>query len=212
MRNHPCDCACCQCYPCGHPKKEPPRQGVLLPKILCSGREWQRCLCVTLCVSGLPGNAQPPYTLVCVTQSEQPPVFVEDASNCAPRCLCGCARVPLRCVVRDACGCAHAASACLEMEARVPLHCPRAERWRHTLVIVPSVRLICPPVESADCRFDARLEALLCLYMVQWTPIYMRDPKPQCPDLPLYPQPFDPTLCARRCPTDPDPCGWQERG
>lgn len=49
------------------PSCPPTQKGVLLPRILASGREWQRRACVALCVGGLPEDANGRLRLVGVT-------------------------------------------------------------------------------------------------------------------------------------------------
>ena len=78
-------------------------QGVLLPRIIASGRTWLRRSCVSLTVEGLPCQAQPPYALCSVSPCGEP--TWEPCADGRP--LHYLITVPLLCQVRDACGCLH---------------------------------------------------------------------------------------------------------
>ena len=163
---------------------------VLLPRILCSGREWVRCLCARLQVEGLPNCAKAPYTLLNVTQSCASPWWETAQRNVGRRQICLCISIPVSCEVRDCEGCIHTGSAVVEMEAVMNLNCPREECWRHCLMLIPCVRMVCRPVCSQDLCFDTQLEVIVEMYLVRWEPCPAGPPKPACPDLPLYPQPW----------------------
>jgi len=185
------------CPPPHHPKcppkdrchKEPECTQLLLPKIICSGREWQRRLCTSLVVNGLPDCARPPYKLCSVQQSGAQPWW-EPAKCASPH---GQAVyhvfIPVNAFVVDSAGCEYCCPAVVEMDACLQLRCAISECWHYCLFIVPCVRLACGPVCSNTECFEAELEVILELYLIQWLPFPCKPRKPECRELPLYPQP-----------------------
>jgi hypothetical protein len=97
--------------------------------------------------------------------------------------------IPVCCCVKDACGCEYFVPSVVEMEACLHLNCNPSECWRHNLVIVPCVRLVCPPVCSKDECFEVVLEVVLELFLIHWQVLCSRPPKPSCRPMPLYPEP-----------------------
>ena len=165
--------------------RQPPMQGILLPKIIASGREWQRRCCVELRVEDLPRCAKPPFALCSVSPCGE--VSWEPLPGSRP--LRFRVKVPLICQVRDACGCLHSGLAAISAEVCLTPCCPLPECWRANLTVLPCVRLVCAEC-SQDCCFTAQLEVLVEAYLLRWEPCPTDVPcKPRCPELPLYPQP-----------------------
>lgn len=171
---------------CCKPEHKPTQ--VLIPKVICSGREWQRQLCTKLQVS-LPECAKSPFTLLSVQQSGAFPWWEPVKDDCKRDRLMYHVYIPVCCCVKDACGCDYFVPSVVEMEACLQLNCNPSECWRHNLVIVPCVRLVCPPVCSKDECFEVVLEVVLELFLIHWQVVCNRPPKPSCPQLPLFPQP-----------------------
>ena len=202
---HPVDCQCARCHPVCPPRPCPtpaapcrppcckpcsafPPQGLLLPRILASGREWLRRACICLEICGLPDNVTPPLTLLQVRQSCDPPqwhILPESAQHqlCLHLCL------PVDCLVQDACGGCFTGHSTVELDASMRLCFPACECWRHCLMVLPCIRLVHCAAQSCTPCFQAELEILVELYMVRWEPCLSAAPKPVCPALPLYPQP-----------------------
>ncbi|MBE5803413.1 MAG: hypothetical protein E7316_02765 [Clostridiales bacterium] len=182
MKHH--DCSCPVCKPC----KPAPMQGILLPRIIASGRTWQRRSCVTLQVEGLPCCAQPPFALCSVSPCGEP--CWEPLAD--GRSLRFRVTVPLLCQIRDACGCLHHGHAAISTEVCLTASCPIAECWRSHMTVLPCVRLVCADCTQDAC-FTAQLEVLVEAYLLRWEPCVTDRPcKPSCPELPLYPQPCRP--------------------
>ncbi len=194
-----CQCSACQqlCQPscppaCSTPfppmgKRPFPPHGFLLPRIIASGREWQRRACLKLMVEGVPACAVPPWTLLSVTA----------CGTCRWEILpCEGSRqwivrvtYPVACLVRDGCGSIHTGHSeiCTDVTLRLPV--PPQECWRNSLVAFPCVRLVCAACGGEEPVFDATLEVLVEVWMTRWEPCMVGVPQPVCPDLPLYPQP-----------------------
>ena len=177
---HP-TCCCNDCKPC----KPAPMQGVLLPRIIASGRTWLRRSCVSLTVEGLPCQAQPPYALCSVSPCGEP--TWEPCADGRP--LHYLITVPLLCQVRDACGCLHSGRTEISTEVCLNPTCPLPECWRASLMVLPCVRLVCADCSHTGC-FSAQLEVLVEAHLLRCEPCMTDTPcKPRCPELPLYPQP-----------------------
>ncbi|MDD3412052.1 MAG: hypothetical protein PHY12_14705 [Eubacteriales bacterium] len=206
----------CGCHECGKrrppDKRRPPQQGVLLNKIVCCDRRLIPSLCTELCLCDLPRCAKPPFTLLMVQQSGAQPWWtpLETHGNRFSLRVC----IPVCCQVKDACGQLHHATSVVEVDANLTPNCPVSECWRHSIVIVPCVRLCSPPVCSDDSCFHVKLEISLEIYMTRPEPCAMRAPAPPCPELPLYPPPCKPSTppCWQQCPASPGPCEWPKQG
>ncbi len=181
-------------HPCPPPVPCPPEEckptcashnGYLLPRIVASGREWNRRACVRLCLSGLSECAEPPYTLVSVAAAPQQPSWEMQPQPSPGRLLLHVA-VPLVCQVRDRCGAVYTATATLESDVCLRLACSPAECWRNALMVMPCVRLCSIPCNSDDCCFDAQLEVLIDAYMTRWEPC---KPQPACQSCGKPPRP-----------------------
>ena len=165
-----------------------PANGFLLPRIVAAGREWQRRCSLTLTVDGLPMSAEGPLTLLEVTACGQPTWETIDCDD--PRATWLRVHVPLACLVRDHCNKTYTGRAAITVDVRVRHSHPRSECWRSNLMVLPCVRLICIPCSSENAVFDVLLEVLVEVYMTRWEPCLAGpEPKPCCPDLPLFPQP-----------------------
>ncbi len=193
----PCPAPCPQlcsppfppCPPKDRCKHEHEPAQVLLPRIICSGREWQRRLCTKLSVSCLPDCAKPPFQLISVQQSGAQPWWEPSKKNAGWGQAIFHVFIPVCACVRDASGCEYFCPAVVEMDACLRLKCAPNECWRYNLIIVPCVRLVCAPVCSNDLCFDVELEVVLELFLIHWEPCFTRPPKPECKEKPLYPQP-----------------------
>ena len=186
----PCPPPCpTPCPPKDHCKREPEPAQILLPRIICSGREWQRRLCTTLRVNCLPECARPPFQLVSVQQSGAQPWREPSKCSTGRDQALFHVFIPVFACVHDASGCEYFCPAVVEMDACLRLRCAPAECWRYNLMIVPCVRLVCAPVCSNDSCFDVELEVVLELYLIHWEPCPAKPRKPECRDMPLYPQP-----------------------
>ena len=100
-----------------------------------------------------------------------------------------CVTIPVVCQVKDCQGCLYTGRSCVEAEVCVQLTVPSAECWRHCMMVLPCVRLVCVPCACDEPCFDAQLEVIGEVYLTRWEPCMVGVPKPVCPDLPLYPQP-----------------------
>lgn len=162
--------------PC--PSCPPTQKGVLLPRILASGREWQRRACVALYVGGLPEDANGRLQLVGVTACGDADWEIAPYQEPRP---CGCR------------GCRPSRPAPCLLRVNIPVVCQvQAECWRNQMMVLPCVRLIDggAPVCADDCRppvFDCTIELLVEAYMTRWEAC--GTPAPTCPDLPLFPPP-----------------------
>lgn len=237
MQHQPCGCQACGqtrpgpppgSSPCRPPQSDcqvprppkpprPPRscpgQSVLLNKIICSERKCFPNLCAELTLADIPCCAKAPFTLCMVQQSGAAPWWTP-LENDGPRGrLCFRVCIPVCCQIKDACGRFFSAGSVVEVDTCFSPSCSLSDCWRHSLVIVPCVRLCAPPVCSQDCVFNARLEVSLEMYLTRPEPCLMRSPEPSCPDLPLYPQPCRPDPpCWPQCPEVQDRCGWPRQG
>ena len=205
----PCPCP----PPCPRPPKKVKAEGVLLQKIItCEKRNIPR-LCTELTLEGLPCCATPPFTLMMVQQSGAQPWWTPLDSQGPNARLCLRICIPVCCQVCDACGKMYNATSVVEVEASLRPPCPASECWRHSIFVVPCVRLCMAECCSQDCTFQVQLQISLEIYLLRPEPCMMHKPEPACPDLPLYPQPVCPTPpCWQQCPKDPDPCGWPRQG
>ena len=161
---HRCGCDRCTC----HTQQQPCAQRILLPKVLGSGRCFQRCVSVALHVDHLPECHHAPLMLTAVHASCEPPAWSLDAADRRRCCLH--VVVPLTCELRDACGTAYTACSTLETDVPMTISIPAGDCWRAGVIIQPCVRLVCPTAASdCDC-FQAQLDVLLEAYLVRWEP------------------------------------------
>lgn len=182
MKQHECCCPICK------PNRPNPTQSVLLPRIIASGREWLRRVCVDLLVEDLPCCAEPPLMLTSVAPSGEP--SWEPLADGRP--LRYRISIPLLCQVRDRCGCMHTGQSRISVEVCLRPSCPTPECWRASLQVSPCVRLICADGGQNGC-FAAQLEVVVEAYLLRWEPCSTGIPcRPPCPELPLYPPPCQP--------------------
>ena len=139
--------SCSSCRPpCPPPDSPPASCAFLMQKILGCGRLHLRQRHYTLCLSGLPCQAKPPFSLlaaaVCGT-----PGFVE--APCHERnALRLIVTLPLSLRLRDCDGNIFSAAAAIEEAVTLRLQCPCAESWRGQIVVQGAVRA----VNSCGCR------------------------------------------------------------
>lgn len=160
--------------PC--PSCPPTQKGVLLPRILASGREWQRRACVALCVGGLPEDANGRLRLVGVTACGDADWEIAPYQEPRP---CGCrgcrpsrpapcllqVNIPIVCQVQAECGQVLRGESVLTTDVALPIRCVQAECWRNQMMVLPCVRLIDggAPVCADDCRPLCLIARLNCL-------------------------------------------------
>lgn len=153
----------------------------LLPRVIASAREQQRCLPACLTVSGLPcGLCEPVYVTA-----------VEACGEIAVRMLDAClaeAEIPLTVWVCDAAG----RNACGAASVRLRCRIAAAGSRGGSLVAQAAVRLV---DSGCGCgqRFEVRLAVWLEVYLVRLEPCGARPhdgPPPPPPPKPLYPQPW----------------------
>lgn len=191
--------SCPQQAPCSQQASCPTQKGVLLPRILASGREWQRRACVSLYVGGLPADTRGSLRLIAVSACGEADWSIApcqapcDCRNCRCRpspCLLR-VNIPVACQVRNECGAVLRGESLLTTDVALPLRCSQAECWRNQMMVLPCVRLIDggAPVCADTCSvpvFECTLELLVEAYMTRWEAY---GSVPACPELPLFPPP-----------------------
>lgn len=182
------------CPPPGKPCKPggTKMESVLLQKIVSCERRTIPNLCAELVLEGLPCQAEPPFSLVAVQQSGAQPWWTPLNDHGPDHRMPIRVHIPLCCQVRDSCGKLYSAASVVEAEVTLRFRCPPSESWKHSIFIIPCVRLLAGECCSEDACFHARLEISLELYLLRPEPCMMRRPEPPCPELPLYPQPVRP--------------------
>lgn len=204
-----CECRshCCK-HECCPPCKPPKTDSVLLQKIVTCEKRTIPCHCTELSFGDLCG--EPPFTLVRVQQSGAQPWWTPlDEPDCRGQ-LPICVSIPVCAQLCDACGKMHNASAVVDVETALRLPCSSQEFWRHTLLIVPCVRLICAEECSENDVFRVKLHITLEIYLLKPEVFQVRRPEHKCPELPLYPQPVT-RPCWPQCQADRALCEWPER-
>lgn len=194
---------CLQQASCPPKPASPTQKGVLLPRILASGREWQRRACVALYVGGLPEDVTGRLRLVGVAACGDADWEI---APCQPPRPCDChacrlsrpapcllrVNIPVVCQVLTDCGQVLRGESVLTTDVSLPIRCAQAECWRNQMMVLPCVRLIdggapvCaegrqPPV------FECTIELLVEAYMTRWEAC--GGCVPVCPELPLFPPP-----------------------
>lgn len=194
------NCAVCP-PPCPPPKsscctKPAVSTGYLLPKILCSAREWVRCTEMNIRIHGLPELLAQPVQICEICVSNEPPRWEEDAlCNHDRRALVLVVEIPLSVTLRDAEGCLHRGTSEIFVRVRVPMGAHRDECCCSQWVILPAVRMVGCATQSCEDIFCVRLEANVEAYLVRPEAVCRTEPRPICPTLPLYPQPIMPDCC-----------------
>lgn len=160
--------------PC--PSCPPTQKGVLLPRILASGREWQRRACVALYVGGLPEDANGRLQLVGVTACGDADWEIAPYQEPRP-CSCrGCrpsrpapcllrVNIPVVCQVQAECRQVLRGESVLTTDVALPIRCVQAECWRNQMMVLPCVRLIdgarlCVRMAAVPLCLIARLNCL----------------------------------------------------
>jgi len=170
------------CYPPRPPHPRPPRpappQGYLMQKIIACEKRSLPCLYAEWCFDGC--------TSGCIQQ----------VSACGTPCWTvenGCTlriSVPLNVRLCDSCGhcTAHPASVDVETDLPRSFLCGMDDP-RNMLLILPCVRLLRAECTCSGC-FRVQLAVSLELCLLRYEAIHCGSPKPQCPQLPLYPPPM----------------------
>ena len=156
--------------------------GVLVPRIIGSGRLCQRVRDVTLCVQDIPECARAPYALQSVSASG--PVDWEFVSSERFRALLRVI-IPLTAVIRDCNGCVFTVHSSITVEVPVRITIPTADLGRAHVAVQPGVRLICVSSCSEDGCFTVTLAVLVDVYVARWEPSSDGTTIPCRPDLPL---------------------------
>lgn len=164
----------------------------LLPKILASGKMHRHRQCYPLCLSCLPREAAPPFTVADAIVCGQP-VWQEIPCHERGGILLS-VTLPLSLSLRDANGCPLNASSSIEEKLRLRFSCRENECWRGQIYVQGAVRLCgCGSISCDGCG-DVPLEVMLEGYILAPCQIGSPACPPPCPEgRPWYPQPrFDP--------------------
>lgn len=171
-----------------------PASGVLVQRVVASGRACQRASDVSLCVQDLPECAQPPFALVGVTANG--PVDWEFIAIERRRALLR-VTIPLTAQVKDCAGCIYTGHSSVTVELPVYVSIPQNDLGRARVEVSPGVKLLCVSGCSDDGCFIATLAVLVDVYVSRWEVVTGNDPNPCRPDLPLtLPPSFG---CSCRC-------------
>ena len=156
--------------------------GMLVPRIIASGRATQRATNVTLCVQDIPECAQPPYALAGVSASGPSDwEFIASDRYCATLRV----TIPLTAQIRDCAGCVYTGHSSVTVDVPVRITIPQADLGRANVTVMPSVRLICTSGCSDDGCFTVSLAVLVDVYVTQWELSSDGITVPCRPDLPL---------------------------
>lgn len=167
------------CYPPKppHPRPAPP-QGYLMQKIIACEKRSMPCLCTEWCfdscsadcIQSISGPGTPCWTI---------------ENGCTLRIS-----IPLNVRLCDSCGRCHTQQTSVDVETDLSRHflCGMDDP-RNTLLILPCVRLIHAECTCSGC-FRVQLAVSLDIYLLRFEAIHCGQPKPQCPQLPLYPPPM----------------------
>lgn len=176
------------CMPC--PPKGPhcdPCDGAwLLPRVIGMGTEHNRCMHTYINIDTIPAG-QPPFT-VCAIQALTPCQMCE-RRGCCPNEMLFDVRIPLEITLRDACGRLVRACGSMDAKIRIPLRCRRCDAEDYQAYAKACVRLLSAEA-ICGCGFQACVDLLLEAYVTRLEPYHPCPPKPACPSLPWYPQPY----------------------
>ena len=166
---HPegCGCPACRQQVCSQPCTNRNQVRFLLPRIIAGGHIHQRCASFSLQLDCLPEYLRPPLMLVQVSAGCEPPQW-EIMPGERPTQHCMHLQLPLTCQVRDCTGCTVCTSAYIEADAILHLCAPSCECWRTNVMVLPCVRMVCPPPCSSCGCFDAQLEIAADVYLTRW--------------------------------------------
>ena len=137
--------------------------GCLLPRIISTGRTFQRRITQTLCVDDLPDCAESPLTLVGVTVSGQ--ATWEQISECRQTLLR--VDVPVAVQIRDCSGRCRTGHSTVTLTIPLCMNCPAQDFWRGQLFVAPCIRLAAPVTENEDGCFDAPLEVQAEVFLLR---------------------------------------------
>jgi len=167
------------CYPPKppHPRSAPP-QGYLLQKIIACEKRSLPCLCAEWCFDSCSAHCIQ-NVAVCGA-----PLWTME-NGCTLRIT-----LPLSVRLCDACGHCVTQPASVELETALPhsFLCGMDDP-RSTLLILPCVRLIRAEERCGGC-FRVQLAVSVEICLLRYEICRCQSPKPQCPQLPLYPQPI----------------------
>jgi len=156
--------------------------GVLIPRIIGTGRLCTRANDLTLCVQDIPESAKAPFALVSVSASG--PVDWEFISIERWRAILR-VTIPLTATIRDCAGCVYTGHSSVTVEVPVRISIPTADLGRAHVSVQPGVRLLCVNGCSDDGCFTAALAVLVDVYVARWEPSSDGTTIPCRPDLPL---------------------------
>ncbi len=160
--NNSCDATCSVCgntpCTCGGITS-----GCLVPRIISTGRTFQRRITQTLCIDDLPDCAESPLTLVGVTVCGQ--ATWEQISECRQTLLR--VTVPVVVQIRDCAGRCRSGHSTVMLTIPMCMNCPPQDFWRGQLFVAPCIRLAAPVTEDEDGCFDAPLEVQAEVFLVR---------------------------------------------
>lgn len=137
--------------------------GCLVPRVISTGRTFQRRITQTLCIDDLPEYAEQPLTLVGVTVCGQS--TWEQISECRQTLLR--VTVPVAVQVRDCAGRCLTGHANVTLTIPLCMNCPAQDFWRGQLYVAPCVRLAAQVTQDDDGCFDAPLEVHAEVYLLR---------------------------------------------
>ncbi len=172
--------------------------GLLVPRIIASGRALQRCVQVELCVTDLPECAEAPYTLLSVAAcgNSDWELLPGAGKNRVMRVT-----IPVMVQLRDRCGQSFIAHSSITVDVPIKAGLAGDDPCRGTVTVLPGVRLNqrcacenscacncscgCAPVCSEDACFDVYIDVVVDVYVTRWEPSGESITAPCRPDLPL---------------------------
>lgn len=160
-----------------HPPRPAPPQGFLMQRIIACERRSIPCLHTELCLNDCSLSA---IRSVCAAGA---PSCWSMADGCTLRTA-----LPLNVCACDDCGHCCTVPSSIEVETALPRSFACAvDDPRSTLLILPCVRLV-----RADCAGNGcfRVQLAISLEILLLRYETLGHCKPQCPQLPLYPQPM----------------------
>lgn len=176
-----CSCAC-NCSALWPDAPALQSGGVLVSRIIGSGRLCTRVNDLTLCLQDIPENVQFPCALNCVSASG--PVDWEFIAQERWQAVLR-VTIPLSCTIRDCAGCTYVCHSSVTVEVPVRITIPTVDLGRAQVTVQPGCRLICTNGCSEDGCFTVSLAVLVDVYVARWEANANGDPIPCRPDLPL---------------------------